>query len=260
MLQFFGRRALNTGGELTRARWFRLGVACYPTLRSRRYNEHRLALRACRFDQMGDSTFIVYLVDDDTSVLKALSRLLYANGYDIQPFSSAQDFLDHDDPAIPGCAVLDVAMPDLDGLALQNALIARGDQRPIIFLTGKGDISTSVRAMKAGAVDFLTKPVTEALLLDAIHRAREADKSSRQLRVEVAAIQARIATLTPRQYEVLLHVIAGRLNKQIAGDMGTVEKTIKVHRGRVMEKLGVRTVADLVRLAEKAGISAWTKS
>ena len=209
---------------------------------------------------MCDSSFTVYLVDDDSSVLKALSRLLCASGFDIKPFLSARDFLDQDDLARPGCAVLDVAMPGLDGLELQNALLARGDRRPIIFLTGQADIPMSVRAMKAGAVDFLTKPVTEDLLLDAIHRAQQVDKRFRQLQVEVAAINARLAMLTSRQREVLSHVIAGRLNKQIAADLGTVEKTIKVHRGRVMEKLGVRTVADLVRLAEKVGISAWAKS
>jgi FixJ family two-component response regulator len=142
----------------------------------------------------------------------------------------------------------------LDGLGLQQALTAGGSTRPIIFLTGKGDIPTSVRAMRAGAVDFLTKPVSDQNLLDAIGRAEEADRKSRQNQTEMSAIQARIATLTPREREVLTHVIAGRLNKQIAGDLGTVEKTIKVHRGRMMEKLGVRTVVDLVRMAEKAGI------
>jgi FixJ family two-component response regulator len=130
-----------------------------------------------------------------------------------------------------------------------------GAQRSIIFITGKGDIPTSVRAMKAGAIDFLTKPVSDEALLNAIERAREEDTKNRLIHAELALIQAKIATLTPREREVLGHVVAGRLNKQIAHDLGTVEKTIKVHRGRMMEKLGVRTVADLVRLAEKAGIS-----
>jgi FixJ family two-component response regulator len=197
----------------------------------------------------------VFLVDDDAGVLKALSRLLRAKGYEVRSFTSPKEFLAHHDLSIPGCAVLDVAMPGLDGLALQQTLTAGGSHRPVIFLTGKGDIPTSVRAMKAGAIDFLTKPASDADLLGAIARAEEQDARLRQRREELASIQARMVTLTPREREVLAHVVAGRLNKQIAGDLGTVEKTIKVHRGRMMEKLGVRTVADLVRLAEKAGIS-----
>jgi FixJ family two-component response regulator len=199
--------------------------------------------------------FTVFIVDDDAGVLKALSRLLRAKGYDTRPFMSPQEFLEHHDAAVPGCAVLDVSMPDLDGLELQQALTAGGTQRPVIFITGKGDIPTSVRAMKAGAIDFLTKPVSEGDLLDAIDRAKRRDAGDRQIQAELTLIQDKIATLTPREREVLTHVVAGRLNKQIAGDLGTVEKTIKVHRSRMMEKLGVRTVADLIRLAEKAGIS-----
>jgi FixJ family two-component response regulator len=204
--------------------------------------------------------FTVFLVDDDERVLKGLSRLLKAKGYDVRPFTSAQGYLEQHDPAIPGCLVLDVSMPGLDGLALQQILAARDIQRPIIFLTGKGDIPTSVRAMKAGAIDFLTKPVEDKDLLNAIARAEIDDTKARQIGADLAAIKAKIATLTRREREVLSHVVAGRLNKQIAADLGTVEKTIKVHRGRMMEKLGVRSVADLVRLAEKAGISAPAKS
>jgi FixJ family two-component response regulator len=206
-----------------------------------------------------DDMFTVFLVDDDAGVLKALSRLLRAKGYEVRPFTSAQEFLDHHEPGVPGCAVFDVSMPGLDGLALQQVFKASGNQRPILFLTGKGDIPKSVRAIKAGAIDFLTKPVNDKDLLDAIARAEEVDTRTRRSSADVAAIQAKIATLTPREREVLTHVIAGRLNKQIAGDLGTVEKTIKVHRGRMMDKLGVRTVADLVRLAEKAGIAAHTE-
>ena len=208
---------------------------------------------------MMDGMFTVFVVDDDAGVLKALSRLLRAKGYDVRPFASAEEFLEGHDAALPGCAVFDVAMPGLDGLALQQVFAAGGKQRPVIFLTGKGDIQKSVRAMKAGAVDFLTKPVRDKDLLDAIARAEQEDTRTRQTSAEVAAIEAKIATLTPREREVLTHVIAGRLNKQIAGDLGTVEKTIKVHRGRMMEKLGVHTVVDLVRLAEKAGIAAHGK-
>ena len=207
-----------------------------------------------------NSMFTVFLVDDDERVLKGLSRLLKAKGYDVRPFTSAQGYLEQHNPAIPGCLVLDVSMPGLDGLALQQILAARDIQRPIIFLTGKGDIPTSVRAMKAGAIDFLTKPVEDKDLLNAIARAEIDDTKARQIGADLAAIKAKIATLTRREREVLSHVVAGRLNKQIAADLGTVEKTIKVHRGRMMEKLGVRSVADLVRLAEKAGISVSAKS
>jgi FixJ family two-component response regulator len=205
---------------------------------------------------MNEKNFTIYLVDDDPGVLKALSRFLDARGYDVRPFTSAQDFLSHHDAAIPGCAILDLAMPGLDGLQLQEALAAAGGaQRPVIFLTGKGDIPATVRAMKAGAVDFLTKNAPKDDLLQAIARAEELDAQTRQVRGELVAIQTKIAALTPREREVLTHVVAGRLNKQIAGDLGTVEKTVKFHRGHLMKKLGVRTVADLVRLAEKGGIS-----
>jgi FixJ family two-component response regulator len=204
---------------------------------------------------MMDSKFTVYIVDDDTGVLKALARLLRARGYDVRSYTSPQEFLAVHDAAVLGCAVLDVSMPGLDGLELQRALSAEGSHRPVIFITGKGDIPTSVRAMKAGAVDFLTKPVSDKELLEAIARAEKQDNESRKIRIELASIQAKMSTLTPREREVLTHVVAGQLNKQIAGALGTVEKTIKVHRGRMMEKLGVRTVADLVRMAGKAGIS-----
>jgi FixJ family two-component response regulator len=197
----------------------------------------------------------VFLVDDDAGVLGALSRLLRAHGYQTQAFASAKAFLASHDGSIPGCALLDVSMPDLDGLELQEALTAEGSQRPVIFLTGQGDIPTSVRAMRAGAIDFLTKPVTDADLMTAIARAIQVDSESRQLNSALESINARFARLTPREHEVMTHVIGGRLNKQIAGDLGTVEKTVKVHRGRVMEKMGVRSVADLVRLAERAGIA-----
>jgi FixJ family two-component response regulator len=146
-------------------------------------------------------------------------------------------------------------MPGLDGLELRQALAAGGSHRPVIFITGKGDIPTSVRAMKAGAIDFLTKPMSNQDLLGAIARAEEMDGRTRRRHLEVAQIEAKIATLTPREREVLTHVVAGRLNKQIAGDLGTAEKTIKFHRSAMMKKLGIRTVAELVRLAEKAGVS-----
>jgi FixJ family two-component response regulator len=205
---------------------------------------------------MNDKTFTVFLVDDDAGVLTALSRLLRAKGYNVQPFSSPHEFLANRDATTPGCAILDVTMPGLDGLNLQQALSSEASLHPVIFLTGTGDIPTSVRAMRAGALDFLTKPVNADELLQAIARAEKRNAEARKAHTELAAIQAKMATLTKREGEVLVHVVAGRLNKQIAHDLGTVEKTIKVHRGRMMQKLGVHTVADLVRLAERVGIRA----
>jgi FixJ family two-component response regulator len=196
--------------------------------------------------------FTVYIVDDEPGVLKGLSRLLRTRGYEVRSYSSSQVFLEEHDVAIPGCAVLDVSMPGLDGLEIQRELTAAsGYQRPVLFVTGRGDIPTSVRAMKAGAVDFLTKPVKDQDLFEAISRAEAKDAELRRVHSEMKVIQAKVSNLTPREREVLAHVVAGRLNKQIAGDLGTVEKTIKVHRSRMMEKLGIRTVADLVRMAEK---------
>jgi FixJ family two-component response regulator len=222
------------------------------------HEERRKGVRA-NVPQVTDRGFTVYLVDDDASVVRALSRLLLAKGMNARAFTSAEDFLHNHDPDIPGCAVFDVSMPGLDGLSLHRALAAGGAERPVIFLTGRGDIPTTVRALKAGAVDFLTKPVGEMELLDAIARAKIEDAKARQLRADLAAVRKKISTLSPRELEVLARVVAGRLNKQIADELGTAEKTIKVHRGRVMAKLGVRTVPDLVRLAEKAGIPALPK-
>jgi FixJ family two-component response regulator len=204
---------------------------------------------------MREAGFTTFLVDDDPAVLRSITRLLNAAGYKTKSFSSPQEFLSSHDPAIPGCAIIDLVMSEIDGLHLQQALIDTGSERPIIFLTGQGDISTSVRAMKAGAVDFLTKPVKREALFSAVVRAANVDAASRQKRSESKSIGERLATLTHREREVLEYVIAGRLNKQIAASLGTVEKTVKVHRGRMMAKLGVRSVADLVRLADKAGIA-----
>ena len=203
---------------------------------------------------MREAGFTTFLVDDDPAVLKAITRLLNAAGYRTKSFSSPQEFLSAHDPSIPGCAIIDLVMSELDGLHLQQALLETGSERPIIFLSGKGDVSTSVSAMKAGAVDFLTKPVKREALFSAVVRAAKVDALSRQKRDESKSIGDRLATLTHREREVLEYVIAGRLNKQIAASLGTVEKTVKVHRGRMMSKLGVKSVADLVRLADKAGI------
>jgi len=200
--------------------------------------------------------FTIYLVDDDPGVLKGLSRLLRTRGYEVKVYSSPRLFLDEHDMTVPGCAVLDVSMPGLDGLEIQRVLSAAGGyHRPVVFVTGKGDIPTGVRAMKAGAIDFLTKPVNDKDLFEAVSRAEARDTESRRLHSEMELIEAKVSTLTPREREVLTHVVAGQLNKQIAGDLGTVEKTIKVHRSRMMEKLGIRSVADLVRMTEKLNLS-----
>lgn len=196
----------------------------------------------------------VFIVDDDAAVLKGLSRLLRSAGLAVETFSSSQDFLNHYVPNTPGCLVLDVAMPGLSGLELQKALPTKGDVVPIVFLTGHGDIPMSVQAMKRGAVDFLTKPVNGDDLLQAVRAALEKDRVARLARAEVDEIQQCLATLTPREHEVLKHVISGQLNKQTAVDLGIVEKTIKVHRARMMEKMKAHSVAELVRLAEKAGV------
>jgi len=202
---------------------------------------------------MSPLTFTVHIVDDDCGVLRAMARLLRTAGYDCRTFASPLQFLDEYDPSGPGCIVLDVAMGELDGLRLQAALRDRGVEQSVIFVTGKGDIPMSVQAMRAGAIDFLTKPVDGEALLAAIERARDEDAEKQQRHDVRASIEANLAKLTPREREVLTHVIAGRLNKQIASDLGTVEKTIKVHRGRVMQKLAAGSVVDLVRLAQQAG-------
>jgi len=201
-----------------------------------------------------DSSYVVFLVDDDPSVLKALTRLLRSKGHEVRPFASSTEFLAQHDSSVRGCAILDVSMPDLDGLKLQAALTASGAERPVIFITGVGDIPATVRAMKAGAIDFLTKPVNSRQLLAALNRAIEADQKARESQKDLELINSRISALTTREWEVFTHVVAGRLNKQIAADLGIVEKTIKLHRGRMMRKMGVRSLADLVRMAERAGI------
>jgi FixJ family two-component response regulator len=197
----------------------------------------------------------VFVVDDDPGVLRALTRLLTAAGFGARAFSSPATFLEQHDPAVPGCLVLDVALPGLDGLQLQQALTVSGCARPIVFITGRGDIPTSVRAMKRGAVDFLTKPVNDRELLAAVRNAIEIDRLAREAQVELDALRQRLASLTPREREVLAHVVAGRLNKQIAADLGTGEKTIKVHRARIMEKTSAHSLAELVRIADRLGIA-----
>jgi FixJ family two-component response regulator len=198
----------------------------------------------------------IFLVDDDSSVLYALSRLLREAGFDVEAYQSSYEFLHHYDVDMPGCAILDVALGDSSGLDVQRTLATRGDTRPVIFITGQGDVTTSVQAMKAGALDFLMKPVLEDNLLRVVRCALEQDRLSREESVRIAAIGERLASLTPREHEVLASVIAGRLNKQIAAELTISEKTVKVHRARVMAKMAVRSVAELVRLVQRASIPA----
>lgn len=204
---------------------------------------------------MKDQSSVVLLVDDDESVRRGLTRLLKASGYQVQSFASAREFLDAKPQAdAPACLVLDIRMPGLSGLDLQSELQAANAILPIIFITGHGDIPMSVKAMKAGAVDFLPKPVREETLLPAIEQALARASREQTEVAEVEDIRRRLYTLTPRERQVLERVVTGMLNKQIAYDLGTVEKTIKVHRARVMTKMEVDSLAELVRLAERLGI------
>jgi FixJ family two-component response regulator len=187
--------------------------------------------------------------------LKALTRVIGATGFRTASFSSPQSFLEQYEPAARGCIVLDVSMPGFTGLELQQALIEKNCSLPIVFLTARGDIPTSVRAMKHGAVDFLTKPVDDNDLIAAVDRALAREATDHVRRAQITELQMRFSTLTSREQEVLGHVIAGRLNKQIAAVLGTTEKTVKVHRARVMEKMQAQSLAELVRLSGTAGIS-----
>jgi FixJ family two-component response regulator len=197
----------------------------------------------------------VFVVDDEPELRQALSRLLRAEGLDVEAYGSAPEFLARVDDQCVGCLVLDLNMPGSNGLELQQQLATRGAKLGIVFLTGHGDIPASVRAIKAGALDFLTKPVKRADLLRAVHVAMEHAREQRDAAAAVDGLRNRLAQLTPREREVFAHVIAGKLNKVIAADLGTTEQTIKVHRARVMEKLGVDSVADLVRVAQQLGVS-----
>lgn len=194
---------------------------------------------------------IVHVVDDEAGLRKALTRLLRAEGFEVRTFASAAEFLPAPRRDEIACLILDVALPDLDGLALQRHLAEMRSPLPIIFLTGHGDIPMSVRAIKAGAVDFLTKPVNDAEVLRAIRAALQLCAARRTEQATTAALTGRFASLTPREREVMAQVVAGKLNKQIAAHLGTGEQNIKIHRGRVMEKMGVASLADLVRAAER---------
>ena len=195
----------------------------------------------------------VFVVDDDEAVRKAVSRLLRSAGIVAAVFASPREFLAQYNPATPGCLVLDIAMPDFNGLQLQTALTEKGCILPIIFFTGHGDVSKSVQAMKQGAFDFLSKPVKDKDLLTAVRAAIERDTVVRREQAKVSEIRARLDTLTSREREVLEHVVSGKLNKQIAGDMGITKATVKMHRAHVMAKMKVQSVAELTRLTERCG-------
>ncbi len=196
----------------------------------------------------------VFVVDDYAPGRRSISRLLRAAGFAVTAFASAKEFLAQYDAEAPGCLVLDLAMPAVSGLELQGLLADRGSLLPIIFLTAYGDIPKSVQAMKLGASDFLTKPVNDEDLLAAVRVAIEKHRALRREQAELSEIRARLATLTPREREVLEYVVAGKMNKQIAGELGTVEQTVKIHRAHVMQKMRVQSVAELVRLTERCGI------
>jgi RNA polymerase sigma factor (sigma-70 family) len=197
---------------------------------------------------------VVYVVDDDPSVGKALERLMRSAGHDVRTFTSALDFLRCRNLEAPACLILDVSMPDLNGLELQEYLADQGSSLPIVFISGHGTVPMSVKAMKAGAVDFLQKPFSDTDLLSAISHAIETDRRAKKKREQLKKLTERMETLTPREREVFQLVATGMLNKRIAFDLEISEKTIKVHRARVMEKLGAESLADLVRFAEKLGI------
>ncbi len=197
----------------------------------------------------------VFLLDDEPGMVKALTRLLKAEGFTVRAFTSVKTFLESYHPEATSCLVLDVAMPELNGLELQKRLTQAGILLPIVFLTGHGDIPMSVQAIKAGALDFLTKPVRDSDLLRAVRAALQRAAEQRDLISQTALLRQRYSSLTPREREVMAHVVGGQLNKQVAGDLGVGEHTIKVHRARVMEKMGVESLADLVRAAEQLGLA-----
>jgi FixJ family two-component response regulator len=198
---------------------------------------------------------VVFVVDDDAPLRESLADLLRSIGLSVETFASAQEFLRSKRPDVPSCLVLDVRLKGLSGLDLQKRLVQGDVNIPIIFITGHGDVPMAVQAMKAGAVEFLRKPFREQDLLDAVQQALDRDRKSREQRAEIAELRSRFDSLTPREREVMALVAAGLLNKQVAGELGTSEASVKVHRQHVMEKIGADSLAELVRIADKIGIS-----
>jgi FixJ family two-component response regulator len=203
---------------------------------------------------MSEPARIIYVVDDDTSFLTAISRLLRANGFSVKTYSSAHDFLTQRDADTPGCVLADLRMPQISGLDLQSALAQSPNPLPIVFLTGHGDISSTVQAMRGGAEDFLEKRAPKEALLEAVTRALRRDSRERDARERQRELRALFDMLTERELEVLSHVVRGRLNKQIAGDLNIHERTVKLHRTAITTKLKVQSVAELTRLTQEAGV------
>ena len=203
---------------------------------------------------MTETDAMVFVVDDDVPMRESLKNLIRSVGLRAELFASAQEFLRSKRPDVPSCLVLDVRLPGLSGLDLQRRTTEAGLEIPIIFITGHGDIPMTVRAMKAGAVEFLTKPFRDQDLLDAIQQALERDRKARDQRAEIEELHSRFASLTPREREVMVRVVAGLLNKQIGAELGTSETTVKIHRHQVMEKMGAVSLPELVRMADRLGI------
>jgi len=193
----------------------------------------------------------VFVVDDDISFRRSTEFLIRSAGFDVQSFGSAEEFLRSHRPDVPSCLILDVRLPHLSGLDLQGRLFKTDEQIPIIFITGHGDIPMTVQAMKAGAVEFLTKPFREQELLDAARRAIDSDRAARLRRAKLAELRRQYESLTPREREVMARVVRGMLNKQIAGEIGTAEKTVKVHRSHIMQKMGAKSLAELVQMSQR---------
>ena len=205
---------------------------------------------------MDNRSALIYVVDDNVSICRALTLLLKSHGFKVETFTHARSFLAYKHPRLPSCLVLDIRLPDINGLALQEMMARRGITIPIIFITGHGDISMSVRTMKAGAVDFLPKPFTKKKLLNAITLAISKSIVQNKKEAEIAKIKRRIRTLSPRELEVFRLVAKGMMSKNIAFKRGTSLQTIKVHRGRVMQKMQAKTVTELIHLAEKCGVTS----